>query len=154
MALVAIRPQTGEIVAMVGGAGAFSLHNQFNRAWQALRQPGSSFKAYVYTAAIDSGMPPTTTIDDSPISYPMGNGTQWSPMDDDFRFYGPMTLRSALAQSRNVVAVKLAQQVGIDRVIEYAHRMGVTAKLDPESVAGAGHVGHLAARSGRGLRDA
>ncbi len=131
MALVAIRPQTGEIVAMVGGAGAFSLHNQFNRAWQAQRQPGSSFKAYVYTAAIDGGLPPTATIADSPVSYPMGDGTQWSPMDDDFRFYGPMTLRSALAQSRNVVAVKLAEQIGIDRVIEYAHRMGISAKLEP-----------------------
>jgi penicillin-binding protein 1A len=129
-ALVAIRPQTGEIVAMVGGAGGLTLGNQFNRAWQALRQPGSSFKTYVYTAAIDAGMPPTTDVDDSPVSYPMGDGTQWRPMDDDFRFYGPMTLRYALAQSRNVVAVKLAQQIGVDRVIEYAHRMGVRAPLE------------------------
>ncbi len=129
-ALVAIRPQTGEIVAMVGGAGGFSLQSQFNRAWQAQRQPGSSFKTYVYTAAIDSGMPPTSIIDDSPVSYPMGDGTQWAPMDDDFRFLGGVTLRYALAQSRNVVAVKLAQQIGIDRVIEYAHRMGVRAPLE------------------------
>ena len=130
-ALVAIRPSTGEILAMVGGAGGFRLDNQFNRAWQALRQPGSSFKAYVYTAAIDGGMPATSLVDDSPISYPMGDGTTWSPMDDDDRFLGPVTLRYALAQSRNVVAVRLAQQLGIDRVIEYAHRMGVKAKLDP-----------------------
>jgi penicillin-binding protein 1A len=128
-ALVAIRPQTGEIVAMVGGTG-FTLVNQFNRAWQALRQPGSSFKTYVYTAAIDGGLPPTALIDDAPISYPMGDGTQWRPMDDDFRFLGPITLRYALAQSRNVVAVKLAEQVGIDRVIAYAHRMGVRAPLE------------------------
>jgi penicillin-binding protein 1A len=130
-ALVAIRPSTGEILAMVGGAGPFSLNNQFNRAWQARRQPGSSFKVYVYTAAIDSGKPPTTIVDDSPISYPMGDGTRWSPMDDDDRFLGPITLRYALAQSRNVVAVKLAQDLGIDRVVEYAQRMGVTAPLDP-----------------------
>ncbi|GAC1529813.1 MAG: PBP1A family penicillin-binding protein [Vulcanimicrobiaceae bacterium] len=129
-ALVAIRPQTGEIVAMVGGAGPFGLANQFNRAWQAQRQPGSSFKPYVYTAAIDSGMPPTSIVEDSPVSYPMGDGTQWRPQDDDFRFLGAVTLRYALAQSRNVVAVKLAQQVGIDRVIEYAHRMGVRAPLE------------------------
>jgi penicillin-binding protein 1A len=128
-ALVAIRPQTGEILAMVGGSG-FNLKNQFNRAWQALRQPGSSFKAYVYTAAIDSGMPPTALVDDSPVSYPMGDGTSWKPMDDDFRFLGPVTLRYALAESRNVVAVKLAEQVGIDRVIEYAHRMGIKAPLE------------------------
>ncbi len=129
-ALVSIRPATGEIVSMIGGAGGFTLANQFNRAYQALRQPGSSFKAFVYTAAIDGGMPPTADVDDSPISYPMGDGTQWRPMDDDFRFFGPMTLSYALAQSRNVVAVKLAEQVGVDRVIAYAHRMGVRAPLE------------------------
>ena len=130
-ALVAIKPSTGEIVAMVGGATPFSLTNQFNRAWQAHRQPGSSFKAYVYTAEIDSGHPPTTIVEDTPVSYPMGDGTRWAPMDDDNRFLGAITLRYALTQSRNVVAVKLAQDLGIDRVVEYAHRMGVTAPLDP-----------------------
>jgi penicillin-binding protein 1A len=128
-ALVALRPSTGEIVAMVGGA-RFSLADQFNRAWQAMRQPGSSFKVFVYTAAIDGGLPPTTIVDDAPVSYPNGDGTTWRPMDDDGRFFGPITLRYALAQSRNVVAVKLAEQLGIDRVITYAHRMGVTAPLD------------------------
>ena len=130
-ALVAIKPSTGEILAMVGGATPFSLKNQFNRAWQAHRQPGSSFKAYVYTAEIDAGFPPTTIVYDTPVSYPMGDGTRWAPMDDDNRFFGSITLRYALAQSRNVVAVKLAQGLGIDRVIEYAKRMGVTAPLDP-----------------------
>jgi penicillin-binding protein 1A len=130
-ALVAIKPSTGEILAMVGGATPFSLKNQFNRAWQSHRQPGSSFKAYVYTAEIDGGHPPTTIVEDTPVSYPMGDGTRWAPMDDDNRFLGAITLRYALAQSRNVVAVKLAQDLGIDRVVEYAHRMGVTAPLDP-----------------------
>jgi penicillin-binding protein 1A len=130
-ALVAIRPSTGEILAMVGGATPFSLTNQFNRAWQSHRQPGSSFKAYVYTAEIDAGHPPTTIVEDTPVSYPMGDGTRWAPMDDDMRFLGAITLRYALTQSRNVVAVKLAQDLGIDRVVEYAHRMGVTAPLDP-----------------------
>ncbi|HUA10273.1 MAG TPA: penicillin-binding protein 1A [Candidatus Acidoferrales bacterium] len=129
-ALVSIRPSTGEIVAMVGGKG-FSLDNQFNRAWQARRQPGSSFKLYVYTAAIDSGMPPNTIMDDSPVSYPMGDGTMWSPQDDDNRYLGDITLRTALALSRNIVAVKLADRIGLDKVIEYAHRMGVTSPLDP-----------------------
>ena len=86
-------------------------------------------------------MPPTTIIDDSPISYPMGDGTRWAPNDDDHRFMGPITLRYALAQSRNVVAVKLAEQLGIDRVIEYAKRMGVKAPLEAESLAGAGNDG-------------
>ena len=129
-ALVALRPQTGEILAMVGGSG-WSLSNQFNRAWQARRQPGSSFKAYVYTAAIDSGIPPSAIMEDTPISYPMGDGTVWSPQDDDHRFWGAMTLQRALAQSRNVVAVKLAERVGINRVIEYAKRMGIKEKLEP-----------------------
>ncbi len=128
-ALVAIRPSTGEIMAMIGGSH-FSLRNQFNRAYQAHRQPGSSFKVYVYTAAIDSGMPPTTVIDDSPVSYDAGDGTRWEPMDDDFRFMGPISLRVALAQSRNVVAVKLLEQLGVDRVIQYAHRMGVESPLE------------------------
>lgn len=129
-ALVAIRPSTGEIVAMVGGTH-FSLSNQFNRAWQAHRQPGSSFKVYVYTAAIDSGMPPTTVIDDAPVSYPDGTGGTWAPQDDDHSYMGAISLRVALAQSRNIVAVKLLQQVGVDRVIEYAKRMGITAPLEP-----------------------
>lgn len=128
-ALVAIRPSTGEIVAMIGGRH-FSLTNQFNRAWQAHRQPGSSFKPYVYTAAIDSGLPATYIIDDSPVTYPAGDGTNWAPQDDDFRFMGPISLRVALAQSRNVVAVKLLAQLGVDRVIDYAHRMGIKSPLE------------------------
>jgi len=128
-ALVALRPTTGEILAMVGGTG-FTLRNQFNRAWQAGRQPGSSFKVYDYTAAIDSGMPASTIIDDSPVSYPMGDGTQWSPKDDDYRYMGAITLRQALTYSRNIVAVKLADRIGLDRIIDYAHRMGVTSPLE------------------------
>ena len=128
-ALVAIRPSTGEIMAMIGGTD-FSLTNQFNRAWQAHRQPGSSFKLYVYTAAIDSGLSPSTIIDDTPVSYPMGDGTAWSPSNDDGSYMGAITLRKALALSRNVAAVKLADQVGLDRVISYAHRMGVQSQLD------------------------
>jgi penicillin-binding protein 1A len=129
-ALVTIRPSTGEILALVGGAGGFTLNNQFNRAWQARRQPGSSFKVFVYTAAVDSGMPPTTIFEDTPVSYPMGDGTRWAPRDDDGRFFGAITMRYALAQSRNVVAVKLADQIGIDKVIEYAKRMGVRSPLE------------------------
>lgn len=129
-ALVAIRPSTGEILAMVGGK-AYTLRDQFNRAWQAVRQPGSSFKPYVYTAAIDSGLTPATIVNDDPVSYPMGNGTMWSPQDDDHSFLGPITLRYALAQSRNVVAVKLAREVGIDKVIAYAKSMGIKDHLNP-----------------------
>jgi penicillin-binding protein 1A len=128
-ALVSIRPSTGEIVAMIGGTN-FSLQNQFNRAWQARRQPGSSFKAYVYTAAIDGGMFPTSIMEDTPVQYPMGDGTNWAPKDDDFTYMGAVTLRRALAFSRNIVAVKLADQIGVDRVIEYAHSMGIQSPLE------------------------
>jgi penicillin-binding protein 1A len=128
-ALVALDPKTGEILAMIGGTN-FSLDNQFNRAWQARRQPGSSFKLYTYTAAIDSGMPENAIMEDTPVSYPMGDGTLWSPQDDDHVFMGPVTLKTALALSRNVVAVKLAARIGIDKVIDYAHRMGITTPLD------------------------
>jgi penicillin-binding protein 1A len=128
-ALVALRPSTGEILAMVGGAH-FSLDNQFNRAWQARRQPGSSFKIYDYTAAIDSGLPASTIVDDSAVSYPMGDGTQWSPEDDDHSYMGAITLREALTMSRNIVAVKIADRIGLDRIIDYAHRMGVTSPLE------------------------
>jgi penicillin-binding protein 1A len=128
-ALVALRPSTGEILAMVGGAN-FSLDNQFNRAWQARRQPGSSFKIYDYTAAIDSGIPASTIVDDTAVSYPMGDGTQWSPQDDDHSYMGAISLREALVMSRNIVAVKLADRIGLDRIIDYAHRMGVTSPLE------------------------
>src|SRR5580658_5924784 len=76
-------------------------------------------------------MPANTIIDDSPVSYPMGDGTMWSPMDDDDRFLGDVTLRTALELSRNVVAVKLADRIGLDKIIDYAHRMGVTSQLEP-----------------------
>ncbi len=128
-ALVSIRPSTGEIVAMIGGTH-FSIDNQFNRAWQARRQPGSSFKAYVYSAAVDDGMAPASIVEDTPISYPMGDGTMWTPQNDDSRFMGAITMRQALAYSRNVVAVKIADRVGLDTVIQYAHAMGITSQLD------------------------
>ena len=130
-ALVAENPRTGEILAMVGGVG-FSPKNQFNRAWQARRQPGSSFKGYVYTAAVDQGVPVTTLYGDTPVTYPAGDGTDYSPKDDDHRFLGWITLRKAFALSRNVVAVKLAHNIGIETVIEYANKMGIKETLGPD----------------------
>jgi penicillin-binding protein 1A len=130
-ALVAEDPRTGQIEAMVGGVG-FSAKSQFNRAWQARRQPGSSFKGYVYSAAVDRGVPVSSIFADTPVTLPAGDGTDYKPTDDDHRFLGNMTLRRAFALSRNVVAVKLAQQIGIDTVIEYAHKMGITEDLQPD----------------------
>jgi penicillin-binding protein 1A len=125
-ALVAIDNATGEIKAMVGGRD-FNL-SKFNRATQALRQVGSSFKPYVYTAVIDQGGSPDDTIVDAPVTFQTASGP-YSPHNYDAKFEGTITLRRALAQSRNIPALKLADRVGIKTVIDYAHRFGITANI-------------------------
>ena len=129
-AAVVLENKTGYIRAMVGGLG-WSRKNQFNRAWQARRQPGSSFKVFVYTTAIESGYSPDTIVPDSPVSYDMGNGERWSPKNSDGSFMGNIPMRTALQYSRNVVAVRLLTLVGAERVIEYAYRMGIRERLEP-----------------------
>ena len=126
--IVAIDNATGEIRAMVGGRD-FNL-SKFNRATQSLRQVGSSFKPYVYTAVIDQGGSPDETILDAPVTFQTASGS-YSPHNYDQKFEGTITLRRALAQSRNIPALKLADRVGIRTVIDYAHRFGVTANLPP-----------------------
>src|SRR6202140_857205 len=127
-ALMALDNATGGIKAMVGGRD-FS-ESKFDRATQALRQVGSSFKPYVYTAVIDRGGSPDDTILDEPVTFETGSGP-YSPHNYDEKFEGTITLRRALAQSRNIPALKLASKVGIKTVIEYAERFGITAKLPP-----------------------
>jgi len=116
-ALVAIDPHTGYIKAMVGGRG----NDQFNRAVLAERQPGSAFKPFVYLAALESGMTPSTMIEDSKISF--GN---WTPMNYDEKFNGSVSLRTALEQSLNVPTVKIANQTGVDKPLYYAQQMGIS----------------------------
>jgi penicillin-binding protein 1A len=125
-ALVAIDNATGEIKAMVGGRD-FNL-SKFNRATQALRQVGSSFKPYVYTAVIDQGGSPDDTILDAPVTFQTASGP-YSPHNYDDKFEGTITLRRALAQSRNIPALKLADRIGIRTVIDYAHRFGITSNI-------------------------
>jgi penicillin-binding protein 1A len=125
-ALVAIDNATGEIKAMVGGRD-FNL-SKFNRATQALRQVGSSFKPYVYTAVIDQGGSPDDTILDAPVTFQTASGP-YSPHNYDAKFEGTITLRRALAQSRNIPALKLADRVGIRTVIDYARRFGITSNI-------------------------
>jgi len=127
-ALVAIDNNTGEIRAMVGGRDFDE--SKFNRATQALRQTGSSFKPYVYAAAVEQGAMPDDTIVDAPISFPSVAGT-WSPHNYDGKYEGTISLRHALADSRNIPAIKLAQRVGIKTVIEYAHKFGITSEIQP-----------------------
>jgi penicillin-binding protein 1A len=125
-ALVAIDNATGEIKAMVGGRD-YNL-SKFNRATQALRQVGSSFKPYVYTAVIDQGGSPDETILDAPVTFQTVSGP-YSPHNYDEKFEGTISLRRALAQSRNIPALKLADRVGIHTVIDYAHRFGITSNI-------------------------
>ena len=125
-ALVALDNSTGEIKAMVGGRD-FNL-SKFNRATQALRQVGSSFKPYVYTAAIDQGAKPDDTIMDGPVTFQTASGP-YVPHNYDEKFEGSITLRRALAQSRNIPALQLAQNLGIKTVIDYAHRFGITSNI-------------------------
>jgi len=127
-ALIAIDNASGGIKALVGGRD-FN-ESKFDRATQALRQVGSSFKPYVYTTVIDKGASPDDTVLDEPVTFETASGP-YSPHNYDEKFEGVITLRRALAQSRNIPALKLASKVGIKSVIDYAERFGVTAKLPP-----------------------
>ena len=126
--MLALENATGEVKAMVGG---YSFEDsKFNRATQALRQVGSSFKPYLYTTAIEQGMSPFDTILDAPFTVTSG-GQPYTPHNYDEKFEGVITLRRALAGSRNVPAVRLAEQIGIENVIETTRRFGITSPLPP-----------------------
>ena len=126
-ALVLIENKTGAIKAIVGGRDFDQSH--FNRAVQARRQPGSSFKPFVYAAAIDNGYTEASVVYDVPTSYPQGGGKTWQPKNYSGKHSGPMTVYSALVRSNNVIAVKVCEAVGPETVIDYARRMGVTSPL-------------------------
>jgi penicillin-binding protein 1A len=127
-ALVAMDPYTGRVLAMVGG---FSYADtEFNRATQAWRQPGSSFKPFVYAAALDNGYTPSTVVMDAPIEVDQGPGA-WRPENYGGKFYGPATLRTGIEKSRNVMTVRLAQDMGMPLVVEYAKRFGIYDELAP-----------------------
>jgi len=128
-ALLALDNATGDVKALVGGRD-FDL-SKFDRATQAYRQVGSSFKPYVYSAAIEAdGATPDDIILDAPVTYQTASGP-WSPHNYDNKFEGNITLRHALAESRNVPAVKEAAKVGIDTVIDYARKFGITSPMPP-----------------------
>jgi penicillin-binding protein 1A len=124
--LMAVNNADGEVLAMVGGRD-FAL-SQFNRATQAERQVGSSFKPYVYTTAIEAGAKPTDIIVDGPTTFPTPNGP-YTPHNYEGDYKGAMTLINAFAESRNIPALRLAARVGIRKVIETAHRFGVTSDI-------------------------
>ncbi|CAN5802693.1 PBP1A family penicillin-binding protein [soil metagenome] len=120
---MAMDTQTGRVLAMQGG---FSYQSSvFNRATQALRQPGSAFKPFVYAAALDNGYSPATIVVDAPVEVATGAGAIWRPTNASNRFYGPAPIRTGLEQSRNLMTVRIAQDIGMDTVGEYAERFGV-----------------------------
>ena len=129
-AIVVQDPWTGRVLAMVGG---FSYdQSQFNRATQALRQPGSSFKPLVYAAALDNGYTPSSVVLDAPIELDQGPGLGvWKPENYENNFFGPSTLRFGIEHSRNVMTVRLSQDVGMPLIAEYARRFGVYDSLPP-----------------------
>jgi penicillin-binding protein 1A len=127
--LIAMDPRTGHIKAMVGGFDFWK--NQFNRATQALRQPGSVFKPFVYVTALREGMIPEDMITDSPISFKGRPGQMWSPRNYDGKYYGRVTLKTALARSLNAATVRLASHVGIRNVVLAAQELGVKSELQP-----------------------
>ena len=129
-ALVAIDNHTGQVRAMVGG---FSFErSKFNRAVQAHRQLGSTFKPIVFTAAVDRGYTPASTLVDTPVAFDVGpKQPPYAPQNYDHTFRGPITLRYALEQSRNVPTVRLVDELGVQVVIDYARRLGITSPLPP-----------------------
>ena len=122
-AIIAMDPFTGRVFAMVGG---FSYdQSEFNRATQALRQPGSSFKPFVYATALDNGYTPSSILLDDPIEIDQGNGEVWRPENFEKGSGGPHTLRYGIEHSKNLMTVRLAREIGMPLIAEYAKRFGI-----------------------------
>jgi penicillin-binding protein 1A len=129
-AIVAMDPHTGRVLAMSGGYSADM--SEFNRATQARRQPGSSFKPIVYLAGLDEGYSPATRILDAPFVLDQGPGLpKWKPSNYSNEFYGPTPMRIGIEKSRNLMTVRLAQTIGMDTVVQYAKRFGVVDEMQP-----------------------
>ncbi|HSH41268.1 MAG TPA: penicillin-binding transpeptidase domain-containing protein, partial [Arenicellales bacterium] len=144
-ALVSLRPEDGAIVALVGGLDYF--RSKFNRAVQAQRQPGSSFKPFVYSAALDKGFTAATIINDAPVVFDdPGLEAHWRPENYSGRFYGPTRLREALTHSRNLVSIRVLQDIGVRFAIDYVQRFGFQAGQLPANLSlalGSGSVSPL-----------
>jgi penicillin-binding protein 1A len=140
-ALVALDPHTGRVLALVGGMSYES--SEFDRATQANRQPGSSFKPFVYLAALDSGFTPSTIVLDAPIEIDQGPGLPlWKPVNFDHEFLGPLPLRVCLEKSLDTATVRVGQAIGMTKIVEYAKKFGISDNLPPfiSSVIGAGET--------------
>lgn len=143
-ALVGLDAQSGAVRALVGG---FDFNrNKFNHVTQAWRQPGSSFKPFIYSAALEKGLTPASVIDDAPLSlsaFETGSGEGWEPQNYDRKFEGPIRMRTALTKSKNMVSIRILQAIGVDYAQDYITRFGFSAKDHPPYLAmalGAGSV--------------
>ncbi|HZW18517.1 MAG TPA: penicillin-binding protein 1A [Luteimonas sp.] len=131
-ALVSLNPENGALLALTGG---FSFAgSKFNRATQARRQPGSSFKPFLYAAAFERGYNPASIVLDAPVVFRMRQGKVWRPQNDDGRFRGPMRLREALVQSRNLVSVRLLDAIGVEYARRYISHFGIDESLLPPNL--------------------
>jgi penicillin-binding protein 1A len=128
-AVVSLDPVTGAVRAMVGGTDF--TESQFNRGWQALRQPGSAFKVFVYAAAIAAEHPPTKILNDAPMTFHIAGTRPWSPRNYDGTYSGPVTMRRAIEKSLNIPAARMIQELGPDKVVEIAKAMGIESPLAP-----------------------
>jgi penicillin-binding protein 1A len=127
-AFVAMDPESGRVLAMVGGFSYAT--SEFNRATQAMRQPGSSFKPFVYLTALDNGFTPSTIVLDEPVEYDQGPGLpRWAPENYGGGFYGPMPLRVALEKSRNVCTVRVAAAIGMPKIVDTARKFGIVDNM-------------------------
>jgi penicillin-binding protein 1A len=151
-ALLCLDPKTGHVRAMVGGRD-FS-ESQFNRALNSRRQPGSAFKPFIYAAALEKGYTPSTILMDSPVEYsdPDG-GTYWAPKNYDKNFMGPITFRNGLAHSRNVVTVKILEDIGVGFALKFIKKLGVESpvKRDLSIALGTSGVSMLEMTAGLGI---
>jgi penicillin-binding protein 1A len=149
-ALVSLRPDDGSVIAIVGGFDFFK--SKFNRATQASRQPGSSFKPFIYSAALEQGMTPATLINDAPVVFKdPGLEDTWRPENYSGRFFGPTRLREALVHSRNLVSIRVLRAIGIDTTIDYVSRFGFDKRAMPHNLSlalGSGVVTPLDLASG------
>ena len=131
-AFVSLDPKNGAVRALVGG---FDFNrNKFNHVTQAWRQPGSSFKPFIYSAALEKGFTPASIIDDAPISFPAsftGSGSSWEPHNFDGKYEGPMRLRTALTKSKNMVSIRVLNSIGVEYAQDYITRFGLAAKDHP-----------------------
>ncbi|MDB4913149.1 MAG: penicillin-binding protein family [Gemmatimonadetes bacterium] len=128
-AFIAMDPRTGAVRALVGGRDFDD--SKFNRATQALRQPGSTFKPIVYSDAVQHGRAPSYLVDDSPVTVPQADGSNWTPQNYDMKFEGMMPMRRGLYQSRNIIAVKVGMELGEESVIDMARKFGLTTPIPP-----------------------